>query len=89
MDDAPQQVVDALMAAFAELSGNAEPALETLTHRWLYALRMPVANLSLATSGSPASNWGWPAIWLSGGRIEGACNSAVGLVNAIGGSEQA
>jgi hypothetical protein len=82
-------VVDALLAAFAELSGNAEPVLEFLTHRWLYA--------RLDASGEPQPGHLWFANeqlglagdWLSGGRIEGAYNSAVGLVDAIGGSEQA
>lgn len=89
VDDDPQHVVDALMAAFAELSGSAEPALETLTHRWLYA-RSDAGN-----EPQPGHLWfageqlGLAGDWLAGGRIEGAYNSAFGLVGAIDGLEPA
>lgn len=77
--DAPaEQVADKLLAAFRELTGFETPPDEWVTHRWLYArseggdqpghLWFPDYGLGLAGD------------WLSGGRVEGAFDSASGLV---------
>ena len=77
--DAPaEQVADKLLAAFQELTGFETPPDEWVTHRWLYArseggdqpghLWFPDYGLGLAGD------------WLSGGRVEGAFDSASGLV---------
>ncbi|WP_296931272.1 FAD-dependent oxidoreductase [uncultured Marinobacter sp.] len=77
--DAPaEEVADKLLAAFQELTGFETGPDEVVTHRWLYArseggeqpghLWFPDYHLGLAGD------------WLSGGRVEGAFDSACGLV---------
>lgn len=84
VDDTPEQVTNALLAAFADLTGSAEQPVETLTHRWLYA------RSDAGDEVQPGHLWfadrqlGLAGDWLAGGRIEGAYNSAVSLVKAIG-----
>ena len=63
--------------------------LETLTHRWLYARSDAGGEPQLGHLWFASEQLGLAGDWLAGGRIEGAYNSAVGLVDAIGGSEQA
>lgn len=77
--DAPaDEVADKLLAAFQELTGFDAGPDDVVTHRWLYArseggdqpghLWFPDYGLGLAGD------------WLSGGRVEGAFDSACGLV---------
>lgn len=78
VDASAEQVADKLLAAFRELTGFETPPDEWVTHRWLYArseggdqpghLWFPDYGLGLAGD------------WLSGGRVEGAFDSASGLV---------
>ena len=75
------EVARLMIEAFRELTGcSAEPD-EVVTHRWLYA-RSEDGN-------RPGHLWfagdniGIAGDWLSGGRVEGAFNSASGLVDAM------
>jgi len=78
VDKPADEVADKLLAAFQELTGFDAGPDEVVTHRWLYArseggeqpghLWFPDYGLGLAGD------------WLSGGRVEGAFDSACGLV---------
>lgn len=76
-DDAPDAVADALLADFRAVSGVDQAPTQTLTHRWLYARSSRregpghywFADHRLAVIGD----------WLTGGRVEGAFDSAVSL----------
>lgn len=78
VDRPAEEVADKLLAAFRELTGFDTAPDEVVTHRWLYArseggeqpghLWFPDYRLGLAGD------------WLSGGRVEGAFDSACGLV---------
>ncbi|MBW7469922.1 FAD-dependent oxidoreductase [Marinobacter sp. M216] len=75
--DVAQLMVD----AFRELVGSAGEPDKVVTHRWLYARS--------ADSEQPGHLWfadqniGIAGDWLSGGRVEGAFNSACSLVAAM------
>ena len=84
VDDAPEKVASALVAAFAELTGSAEQPTETLTHRWLYARSQTDDEAQQGHLWFAGSQLGLAGDWLAGGRIEGAYNSAASLVSAIG-----
>lgn len=78
VDTPAEEVAEKLLAAFRELTGFEAGPDEVVTHRWLYArseggeqpghLWFPDYGLGLAGD------------WLSGGRVEGAFDSACGLV---------
>lgn len=76
----PEQVAAGLIAAFRELTGTNAAVIDSLTHRWLYARS--------EGGDSPGHLWfeeqgiGLAGDWLSGGRVEGAFNSACSLVSA-------
>ncbi|MGC8118968.1 NAD(P)/FAD-dependent oxidoreductase [Marinobacter sp. VGCF2001] len=82
IDDAPDAVARALLAEFRQLTGHEESADEWVPHRWLYArsdsddapgyLLDKDAGIGLAGD------------WLAGGRVEGAWESASGLVQEMG-----
>lgn len=77
-DADPHFVQDELLKAFAEATGVERQPDQTLTHRWLYAR-------STAQAG-PGHLWfdehqiGLIGDWLSGGRVEGAFDSAQSLI---------
>lgn len=80
IDTPPEQVAEELIAAFRELTGTDAAVTDTVTHRWLYARSEDGAN--------PGHLWfkeqgiGLAGDWLSGGRVEGAFDSACSLVSA-------
>lgn len=77
-DTPAEQVAAELMKVFRQVTGTDQAPAQTLTHRWLYAR-------STATAG-PGHLWfdehgiGLIGDWLSGGRVEGAFNSAESLI---------
>lgn len=76
-------VAQGLISAFQEVTGFVEGPDETVTHRWLYA-----RSEDGALPGHlwfPEQGIGLAGDWLSGGRVEGAFNSACGLVAALAG----
>ncbi|MGO1461043.1 MAG: NAD(P)/FAD-dependent oxidoreductase [Marinobacter sp.] len=80
IDTAPAKVAEELIAAFRALTGAKAAVTDTVTHRWLYA-RSEGGN-------NPGHLWfkgqgiGLAGDWLSGGRVEGAFDSASSLVSA-------
>lgn len=80
----PDQVKSELIAAFRELTGTEVEVTEAISHRWLYARSEGGAN--------PGHLWfagqgiGVAGDWLSGGRVEGAFDSACSLVAALSAS---
>ena len=78
VDSAADDVADQLLAAFQEVTGFESGPDEVITHRWLYARS--------EDSAQPGHLWfpedriGLAGDWLSGGRVEGAFDSACGLV---------
>ncbi|WP_372985346.1 NAD(P)/FAD-dependent oxidoreductase [Marinobacter sp.] len=81
VDASPEQVGAELVKAFQELIGSDVQPDELVPHRWLYA-RSGGQNF-------PGHLWleqlgiGLAGDWLDGGRVEGAFNSASGLVKAM------
>lgn len=80
VDSRPAEVAEQLVAAFRDVTGTKAEVTETVTHRWLYAR---------SEGGStPGHLWfaeqgiGLAGDWLSGGRVEGAFDSACSLVSA-------
>ncbi|MGO1693504.1 MAG: NAD(P)/FAD-dependent oxidoreductase [Marinobacter sp.] len=80
VDTPPEQVTEKMIAAFRQLTGTEVAVTDTATHRWLYARSEGGAN--------PGYLWfkeqgiGLAGDWLSGGRVEGAFDSACSLVSA-------
>jgi len=81
VDTPADQVAELMLAAFQDITGSASKADDLVTHRWLYAR---------SRDGSqPGHLWfpedgiGLAGDWLSGGRVEGAFDSASGLVRAM------
>ncbi|MBU2875107.1 NAD(P)/FAD-dependent oxidoreductase [Marinobacter salexigens] len=76
----PEKVTEELIAAFRELTGTTAMVTDSVAHRWLYARSEGGA--------SPGHLWfedhgiGLAGDWLSGGRVEGAFDSACRLVSA-------
>lgn len=77
----PEQVTAEMVSAFQRVTGcNAKPD-ELLPHRWLYA--------KSSSRDNPGFRWfddqriGLAGDWLSGGRVEGAFESALGLSEKI------
>jgi len=81
VDASPEQVAAELVKAFQELIGSEIQPDDLVSHRWLYA-RAEGENF-------PGHLWfdqlgiGLAGDWLDGGRVEGAFNSASGLVKAM------
>ncbi|NMT63673.1 NAD(P)/FAD-dependent oxidoreductase [Marinobacter orientalis] len=80
-DTTPEQVTEEMVTAFQRVTGCHQQPGEVVSHRWLYA--------KSSSSDSPGFRWfgdhriGLAGDWLSGGRVEGAFESARGLVNRI------
>jgi len=81
VDASPEKVGGELVRAFQDLTGADQQPDDIVAHRWLYA-----------RSGGedfPGHLWleqlgiGLAGDWLDGGRVEGAFNSASGLVKAM------
>jgi renalase len=85
LEDEPEQVAEALLAAWADLGGAAPEAWTA--HRWRYADTAGPADGSAA----PAEGWAWQAElglglcgdWLNGGKVEGAWLSGQGLARLL------
>ena len=73
-----EQVAGKMVEAFRQVTGTAETPDEVVSHRWLYA--------KSSTTDHPGFRWfgdhriGLAGDWLSGGRVEGAFDSASSLV---------
>lgn len=76
----PEQVAKEMVAAFRELTGTQVAVTDTVTHRWLYARSEGGANPGHLWF--PEQGIGLAGDWLSGGRVEGAFDSACSLVSA-------
>jgi predicted NAD/FAD-dependent oxidoreductase len=80
-DRRPEEVKAQLLAEFRRVSGVTATASEILVHRWLYAKPRERT--------APGHLWfgehrvGLLGDWLDGGRVEGAFNSAAGLVHRL------
>jgi len=81
-NSSPETVASALVDAFRDVTGTSAEPVETVTHRWLYARSAP--------GDQPGCRWfeseriGLAGDWLCGGRVEGAFESALALVAAMG-----
>lgn len=81
VDTPAEEVAEKLLAAFRELTGFEAGPDDVVTHRWLYARSEGGAQ--------PGHLWfpdyglGLAGDWLSGGRVEGAFDSACGLVGEL------
>ncbi|MBW0146298.1 NAD(P)/FAD-dependent oxidoreductase [Marinobacter arenosus] len=81
----PQDVANLMIDALRDLLGCTDAPDNVVTHRWLYARS--------ADSDQPGHLWfpdhniGIAGDWLSGGRVEGAFNSACSLVEAMSGRD--
>lgn len=80
--DAPsEEVAAAMVREFLDVTGADEQPDDLVTHRWLYA-----KSSDPATPGHlwfPDYRIGLAGDWLSGGRVEGAFDSASGLVRSL------
>lgn len=80
-DTPPEEVAREMVRAFARVTGCGKQPDNVVSHRWLYAK-------SSATD-TPGFRWfddqriGLAGDWLSGGRVEGAFESALGLAEKI------
>ncbi|MGM0767589.1 MAG: NAD(P)/FAD-dependent oxidoreductase [Pseudomonadota bacterium] len=80
-DTPPAEVARALVAAFQATTGNSPEPTDIVPHRWLYARS--------ADTRRPGCLWfaaegiGLAGDWLSGGRVEGAFESASDLIAAM------
>ena len=81
VDTPSEKVAELMLAAFKDITGFAGEADDLVTHRWLYARSRD--------GEQPGHLWfpedgiGLAGDWLSGGRVEGAFDSASGLVRAM------
>lgn len=80
VDTPPEQVAEEMVAAFRELTGTQAAITDSVAHRWLYARSEGGANPGHLWF--PEHDIGLAGDWLSGGRVEGAFNSACSLVSA-------
>jgi len=82
VDTPAEQVASDMIREFQDATGSRQQPDKLLTHRWLYA--------KSSDSDTPGHRWfpdqriGLAGDWLSGGRVEGAFNSASGLVDEMG-----
>ncbi len=80
-DSGPEQVAEDMVAAFQRVTGCDRQPDEVVSHRWLYA--------KSSSPDKPGFRWfddhriGLAGDWLSGGRVEGAFESAQGLAEKI------
>lgn len=81
-DAAADWVAEQMLNGFTEVTGSSVRADEILTHRWRYA--------KTTDGGAPPGYRWYPELaiglcgdWLSGGRVEGAFESAEALVEAL------
>ncbi|QSP93823.1 FAD-dependent oxidoreductase [Marinobacter salinisoli] len=81
VDASPEDVASQVLSAFRELIGYVDEPDTVLAHRWLYARSEDAER--------PGHLWfpdhriGLAGDWLSGGRVEGAFNSACSLIDAL------
>lgn len=80
-DMPPEQVREALLEEFRACSGITAVHRESLVHRWLYA--RPRARTTPGHLWFRNSHLAIAGDWLEGGRVEGAYNSACGLVGRL------
>ncbi len=81
VDTPPEKVAEQMLSAFQGITGFSEGPDQTVTHRWLYARSEKgpqPGHLWFADQGI-----GLAGDWLSGGRVEGAFDSACALVAAM------
>lgn len=81
VDAEPGQVCNALVGEFAALTGADARPDETVAHRWLYA--RSAGGDQPGYRYDARSGIGLAGDWLAGGRVEGAWESATGLVAAM------
>lgn len=80
-DTGPEQVAEEMVRAFQRVTGSTAKPDDTVSHRWLYA--------KSSSADHPGFRWfsdqriGLAGDWLSGGRVEGAFESALGLSEKI------
>ena len=80
LEDSAEEVGQALLAEFAELTGAPAPDL-VLAHRWRYSrVETPIGQPCLW---DPAVRLGLCGDWCLGGRIEAAYDSGVALAHAV------
>ncbi len=79
-DASPAQVEKELVAAFRDLTGTGVGVTDTVDHHWLYARCEGGDNPGYLWF--PKQSVGLAGDWLSGGRVEGAFDSACSLVAA-------
>lgn len=75
------KVTDAMLEAFREVAGCAAMPDQTVAHRWLYA--RSDSDDRPGCLWFPAEGIGLAGDWLSGGRVEGAFDSASALVTTM------
>ncbi|WP_297794234.1 FAD-dependent oxidoreductase [uncultured Marinobacter sp.] len=75
------EVTDAMLDAFREVTGCTAKPDETVAHRWLYARSEGGTHPDCLWF--PAEGIGLAGDWLSGGRVEGAFDSARALVTTM------
>ncbi|WP_417531949.1 NAD(P)/FAD-dependent oxidoreductase [Marinobacter lipolyticus] len=75
------QVIDVMLDAFREITGFDAMPDETVPHRWLYA--RSDGDDHPGCLWFPAEGIGLAGDWLSGGRVEGAFDSACELVRTM------
>lgn len=78
LDSPAEQVAEQLVEAFREVTGFDSGPDEVVAHRWLYARSEGGEQPGHLWFGD--RNIGLAGDWLSGGRVEGAFDSACGLV---------
>ena len=81
LEDTPEAVSDALLAAFARLGAEAAPAAWS-AHRWRFA--DTEASLDRNCCWDEDARIGLCGDWLNGGKVEGAWLSGRGLARRIG-----
>ncbi|MBC7183413.1 MAG: FAD-dependent oxidoreductase [Marinobacter sp.] len=81
LDSPAEQVAEQLVEAFREVVGFDSAPDEVVTHRWLYARSEGGEQPGHLWFGD--WNIGLAGDWLAGGRVEGAFDSACGLVAEI------
>jgi photolyase PhrII len=81
LEQAPDAVAPALVAAFAGLVGGGGETVAVSAHRWRYAL--PVPALEIGAAYDPALGLGLGGDWCAGARVEGAFLSGAALAGRV------